>query len=332
MCVCGGGGWVGVETVVCIPCARLRACLRVNVTVRTVHARGQKTHPLGLPWDDAGWLAQTSARLPSQLQELENAPIKLLYVRGNHDSFRFFSPQFLALSNGAIFRYNTELWKAPCEVARLLAPYAATHVRGSDGKFKRRMIAGSSLPWNEPQVAQLRRLFPAHVASASPTSASGEARKPAASLLVITDLHSTAHVWNKVLQKQPWVGLLANRTDDLLVTSTIDDGAENENDRYIAGTLRAANSAFKQKLHWAVGHIGNQLQAMNYPPLAPEAGQIAFKIVAKMLLDIMLAALADLGFAGQGESSFSKHINAVRGGLGAPAAGVCKLPISRVYS
>jgi hypothetical protein len=182
--------------------------------------------------------------------------------------------------------YRSEMWGVACRLSRHISPYVATHVRGGDGKFKREnhMDAMSvALKEIETSVHEFVAKGGLKIPIDCPGK-EGQAAGWAVRLLVVTDLSS--------VKFRVGVGSKA----------AFQDVVDEVNQTVGVHGFRAAVSLTRSAETSAALYELRKLPCMQNIPNG----------FAELALDVMLAVLAEVGFAGRAGSTLSNHINTIR--------------------
>lgn len=257
------------------------------------------------PWEeeDLSGMPPGYADFKERLTELRKVNSTLMHF-GTLFPSALYTDGFLGISHHVVGRYlvyHPSLWEIPCRIARDVAPFATIHVRGGDGKFKRRMhflkavhaqIASVATSLSMPQTVQyLDGLAKVHDATFDQASKPGKngtfacGRKKESKvlrLMLITDMK-----WG-VLGAKMETNLSAFGENVLRIAGQMGWSVKTASTRSDAGS--AAIDGLQQ-----VPRVQEQ-----HPAFVPLA------------LDIMLGVLADVGFAGSLDSTLSRHVDQMR--------------------
>jgi hypothetical protein len=213
-----------------------------------------------------------------------------------------YSPQLFDLQSkelaahhvaGAI-RYRPELWGIACKLSRSISPYISNHVRGNDGPFKNRKNRApvETAEFEHyvkheltTQMDALRARFNQTPCLHTHAQGGGEDVGKVIRLLVVTDLSVDTFVANYASTE--WFQTMSNNLAKMVGEA--------------GWGLKLATTKSSIEVRHAVKEMESKWYMQHMPP--------GF---AQLLLDILLATLADYGFVGNPHSTLTHHIENLR--------------------
>ena len=249
-----------------------------------------------LDWTAEDW---NTALGPDRISELRRIQAGVMSF-GSVFSSRLYDNEFIRLFNSttsSTLRYRPRFWAPACKLARSLRPYVSVHLRGSDGGFKRGIMNAAKGYLGEAASLVANRNTSVDIVQTCSDPSRHCQRcpgKPSVRVLVVTDI--------KHDQFRDIARAYLNATNPLA------KWARQHGFRWqVASTVPRAEREHGNGMHAAHAELLKLLaDAFGDGTSAGPGGWVSS--VAALLLDVVLASLADFGFVGTPKSTLSAHI------------------------